>query len=210
MVTNQEVIKELREEVIENGKGCIVFDFACLINEEDNPKNPFVFDMAINGKMLDDVKLNHRYPNKKYYTISKKYGRKLSKIGYPYFVDLSDTEQNMKIDLEIGRKNETISFEFLLHTLLTKENPVCVLELNQIFDKKKIEFATYRRGKHGNPADYHVWKLLISGSSRDWEDYFCEKENESRLPVVTSYGKPNYRCLNIIEPFPQKLDELCW
>lgn len=33
MVTNQEVINELREEVVENGKGCIIFDFACLFNK---------------------------------------------------------------------------------------------------------------------------------------------------------------------------------
>lgn len=198
MVTNQEIINELREEVVEHGKGCIVFDFACLFNEEEDPENPFVFDMAINGQLLDNVKLNHRYPNKKYYTITKKYGRKLSKIGYPYFVDLSDSEQNMEIDIDFGRKDKKISFEFSLRVFLTKENPVCVLESHQIFDKKQFKFATYRRGKQGNPADYRVWNLKILNEDEDFVKYICGGKN------------PNYRCTDIIEPFPQKLDELCW
>ena len=83
----EEVINELGEE-ISKGKGCIVFDFACYFPYAD--QDFLIFKFKLGEEELEPYKYNHRYPNKDYVTISKKMGRRVSRIGYPVFVDLNE------------------------------------------------------------------------------------------------------------------------
>lgn len=76
----EEVINELGEE-ISKGKGCIVFDFPYA------DQDFLIFKFKLGEEELEPYKYNHRYPNKDYVTISKKMGRRVSRIGYPVFVN---------------------------------------------------------------------------------------------------------------------------
>ena len=93
------IVKELGDEVTYNHKGCIVFDSIVYLPFENICDSNFQFSFGIDGYPFMDCKLNHRYPNKEYYTISRKYGRRLSKIGYPYFLDLQDGKQKLLISI---------------------------------------------------------------------------------------------------------------
>lgn len=55
---------------------CIVFDFGCYYPYED--ADHLFFDFEFDGQIFNDKVINHRYPNKSYQTITKKYGRRLS------------------------------------------------------------------------------------------------------------------------------------
>lgn len=50
---------------------CIVFDFGCYCPYADTEH--FVFDFKFDGQTLNDKVINHRYPNKAYQTITKKF-----------------------------------------------------------------------------------------------------------------------------------------
>lgn len=95
MAHGQIIVNELEHEIVDNKKGCIVIDAGVFFPYMDDPENPLVFSLDIGMNPLEDVKLNHRYPNRGYYTITRKYGRRVSKIGYPYFVDLSEFENDV-------------------------------------------------------------------------------------------------------------------
>ena len=94
----EEVINELGEE-ISKGKGCIVFDFACYFPYAD--QDFLIFKFKLGEEELEPYKYNHRYPNKDYVTISKKMGRRVSRIGYPVFVDLNE-EYFFILEIEVG------------------------------------------------------------------------------------------------------------
>ena len=88
----EKVIAELKP-IVDEGKCCIVFDFgfvSCDYVFYEDPRLSF----SINGKTMTDCKLNHRYPNGNYITISQKRGRRVSKIGYPYVLDMENKMLN--------------------------------------------------------------------------------------------------------------------
>ena len=70
------IVKELGDEVTYNHKGCIVFDCIVYLPFENISDSIFQFSFGIDGYPFMDCKLNHRYTNKEYYTISRKYGRR--------------------------------------------------------------------------------------------------------------------------------------
>lgn len=83
----EEIISELKDKIADGKTGCIVFDFG-IAPFWDN----IDIKLSLGSVELPDQKINHRYRNKSYYTITRKYGRKLSKIGYPYFFPLQSTK----------------------------------------------------------------------------------------------------------------------
>ena len=120
----EEVINELGEE-ISKGKGCIVFDFACYFPYAD--QDFLIFKFKLGEEELEPYKYNHRYPNKDYVTISKKMGRRVSRIGYPVFVDLNE-EYFFILEIEVGIKDyKTVKLDFPVIVKLTEEKPVCNL-----------------------------------------------------------------------------------
>lgn len=161
MPYRNDIIEELQEE-IQNGKGCIVFDFGCCLPPIDAD---WIFRFSFGKEIIGEEvapsqKLNHRYPNKNYITISKKNGRKISKIGYPFYVDLQDNDINTNawcLKIEVGfkigvgfRVDEyilTLFFPIKLH--LTEENPVCGLTFHYFFEKGDFIFYTRKCGENG-------------------------------------------------------------
>ena len=136
----EEVINELGEE-ISKGKGCIVFDFACYFPYAD--QDFLIFKFKLGEEELEPYKYNHRYPNKDYVTISKKMGRRVSRIGYPVFVDLNE-EYFFILEIEVGIKDcKTVKLDFPVIVKLTEEKPVCNLGFRFNFDAATFQFESY-------------------------------------------------------------------
>lgn len=145
------ILKEIRNDIADGKTGCIIFDFACYFPYA----NKLVFDFKLGVEELSDKKLNHRYPNKTYYTISRTYGRRISKIGYPYFFDIEgNTECDMLLNLTIGAKDLTpVNLIIPLKLGLTKEEPVCGLSMRYNFDEGTCEF-------HSNKSTGNGWQSV--------------------------------------------------
>ncbi len=185
-----EIINELSEE-IEHGKGCIVFDFACFFPYA-NWKDKLKFKVKLDQKELNSYVLNNRYPNHAYVTLTKKSGRKLSKIGYPYFVELFQ-EHQITVEIEIGTQNiKNLIFNVLV--TLTKDEPVCGLTFNfKDFDT----FIFYSNKKSEDGWYTYTW----SNQEKD--------HSERNITMIPTVVDDNYLIYSrIITPCPQRLDDL--
>lgn len=133
---------------------CIVFDFGCYF-----PYSNFevlTFDFSLGKKEFKDYKINHRYVNKGYQTISKQYGRKVSKIGYPYVMKLTE-QSTMLLYLRVGIEKQYLTHVFQIRTSMTKEKPICGLSLRYLFDKNEFFFMSDEKAE--NVGWYqHVWR----------------------------------------------------
>lgn len=153
------LLKELGGKLPE-GKGCINFDFACLFPYDNQDVLTFEFGL---GEEIGSQKHNHRYPNRNYVTISKKLGRKVSKIGFPFLVDLND-EQLMILWIKIGIEGKAVKLIFPVKIMLTKDEPVATLEGHFNFDKSRFTFTTYK------PASDGRWQQIIWTNDTEYVD----------------------------------------
>lgn len=118
-------LKLLEREMKEFGDeadACIVFDFG-IMNDIEN----LDFSFSLGMEEMTDIKLNRRYPNKTYRTITRKYGRKLSKVGYPYMLKLEEKmDEIMLLAVRVGEDGTGNYLEliFPLEVHLSKEKPI--------------------------------------------------------------------------------------
>ena len=177
---------------------CIIFDFGCYFPYSNS--NGLTFDFSLGMEEFKDYKINNRYRNKYYQTISRKYGHKVSKIGYPYVMKLNE-QAPMLLNLKIGIKDKYVTLVFPINTKMTKDKPVCTLKFHYIFDKHKFYFISYEKEK-----DYcynqHIW------SSYKAEDKI-NKPNEIILNVSNIIDDSNTIVYeDIIEPYELALQDL--
>lgn len=201
----EQIINELKEE-IDNGKGCIVFDLACFYSYFDAECLIFDFEIEQNGetKKIDDYKLNHRYPNKNYFTISKKTGKRVSKIGYPYFVDINKP-LNFTLKIIIGNRAledpemyQTMTFWFPVSVTLTKETPACTISFHIIYKEKFIDIRTYKKSEDNG------WLSTI------WTNHIDDRlRKQGIIELDQPIEEPfNFKYKTIIQPAAQKIEDL--
>lgn len=150
---NQYLIKEIKNGV-KNNKGCIILDLAFFIPLKLQKAYDIDFALEdsttkINAGFLvktDDYKLNHRFSNKKYLTVSKKIGFRTCKCGYPIFVDLDKKEFILRIRL-FNEKNESLHLCFPIYVSLTPEKPFATFtfKLNTISGTITIKTMSYKK-----------------------------------------------------------------
>ncbi|EGT4141295.1 hypothetical protein EQY97_10175 [Clostridium perfringens] len=177
---------------------CIVFDFGCYFPYSNI--NELTFDFALGMEQFNDYKINSRYPNKYYKTISRKYGRKVSKIGYPYVMKLN--EQNpILLCLNIGVKDKYITLIFPIHTKMTKDKPICALKFHYMFDENKFYFISHEKSKELS-YHQHIWKNYKSENETN-------NDNEILLNVL-SIDKDSNTIIyeDIVEPYSLSLQDL--
>lgn len=192
------IINELSDE-IENNKGCIVFDLGCYF-PYSNWKDVLSFKFKLGEEKLEPYVLNHRYPNHGYATISKKSGRKLSKIGYPYFLELNMTHYIL-LTIEIGVQEQTMKLIFPVEVTLSKDKPVCGLTFHfnfESFDNPDFIFYSYKKAEDTGWYQY-TW-------SNKEEKESNEKEIIMERPTLVNKYTLLYK--DVITPFSQKLNEL--
>ncbi|XZK28370.1 hypothetical protein ACSXBQ_17230 (plasmid) [Clostridium perfringens] len=177
---------------------CIVFDLGCYFPYSN--ANELTFDFALGMEQFNDYKINSRYPNKYYKTISRKYGRKVSKIGYPYVMKLN--EQNpILLCLNIGVKDKYITLIFPIHTKMTKDKPICALKFHYMFDENKFYFISHEKSKELS-YHQHIWKNYKSENETN-------NDNEILLNVL-SIDKDSNTIIyeDIVEPYSLSLQDL--
>lgn len=82
-----------------------------VVNFPYSNSNGLTFDFSLGMEEFKDYKINNRYSNKYYQTISRKYRRKVSKIGYPYVMKLNE-QAPMLLTLKIGIEDKYITLVF--------------------------------------------------------------------------------------------------
>lgn len=184
---------------------CIVFDFGCYFPYED--ADHLFFDFEFDGQIFNDKVINHRYPNKSYQTITKKYGRRLSKVGYPYIFKLDNQRLKMlhvKIGLQAeGLKEQHITLNIPIETHMTKDKPACALTLHYFFDKDEFVF----KSKERTEGAWH---------SHEWTNSDKKKTEERRFNTeyITFMNQPcktgdlDITYGDIITPYASKIDDL--
>lgn len=192
--------EHIQEEIqLAGDECCIVFDFACYF-PYINPEI-LTFDFSLGMEEFDDYKLNHRYPNHSYQTISKKYGRKISRLGYPYVMKLNE-QGTMLLSVKVGLKGEYITMIFPIKTNMTKDKPVCGLSFRYNFDKSDFHFLSHEKCEDGGWYPYY------------WHNHEIEDSRKSGIDVTLNAPHivdENSRVLiydDIIEPCPSALLDL--
>jgi len=206
-----EIYDEISEQ-IEQGKGCIIFDFG-LFSQFRLTDATMIFKFRLGEEQLPDMKLNHRYSNKCYYTITRKYGRRLSKCGYPYFFDLDENEPFLALlcitfGYELNEKKETADMVFPLSVQLTKDRPACTLMMKLDFDEGKIEFISHIREK--NDWIPHFWSNDAISEKRMQDAGYQDRFTFLESPRQIDESNPRSPLIfsTLIEPFAEKATEL--
>lgn len=191
-------IEEVQTELDDN-MGCIILDISCYFPYIEQEK--LTIDVSFGKEKCNNIKLNHRYPNKGYVTVSKINGRKLSKMGYPFFCEL-DNSHPMLLKIDIGFKDEedTITYIFPIEVKLTKEKPVCYLSFRQYLNTSLIElFTTYHCEDGG-------WRTITWTNDAEFNNHKGMKTIFLQPPNMIDDGKFVYQ--DVITPTEQKVDEL--
>lgn len=144
---------------------CIIFDFGCYFPYKN--VDVLKFDFSLGMKEFEDFKLNHRYSNKGYHTISKMYGKKTSKIGYPYIMKLTEQEPIL-LRVRVGTQDEYVTLIFALRTQMSAEKPICELALHYDFDKREFELISGTRNEDGSWVDCY-WRNHAVENMRDFD-----------------------------------------
>lgn len=190
------LLKELGGKLPE-GKGCINFDFACLFPYDN--QEVLTFEFGLGEEEIGSQKHNHRYPNRNYVTISKKLGRKVSKIGFPLLVDLND-EQLMILWIKVVIKDKVVKLVFPVKITVTKDEPVATLEGHFNFDKSRFTFITYKYVSDGG------WEQIVWTNDLEYVDdprvtimsnVFIDKDNSTAIyhTPITLASQPLENCL---------------
>lgn len=197
----------MNREIIENeikladDECCIVFDFGCYFPYA-NPEI-LTFEFSLGMKQFDDCKMNHRYPNKNYQTISKKCGHKVSKLGYPYIMKLSEQSQSPTLlTIKVGVEDQYITMIFPLQTKMTRENPVCGLSFKYNFDKSDIIFVSYEKGKNNGWISHRWMNFEMNEKTKRNNDIVLN------TPCIESQENNTIIYDTVIEPCPVPLTDL--
>lgn len=149
---NKEAIKN--EIHLTEDECCIIFDFGCYFPYSDFDTLTFNFSLGMD--IFVDYKINHRYPNKNYQTITKIYGRRVSRLGYPYIMKLNE-QTLMLLCLNVGIKEcWNINLIFPLQTNMTKDKPICELSLRYLFDEGQFYFSSREKTNRRYWANYEL------------------------------------------------------
>lgn len=138
---------------------CVVFDFGCYFPYSN--AEVLKFDFSLGMKEFEDFRINHRYPNKNYQTISKTYGRKVSRLGYPYIMKLNE-QGIMLLRLRVGTKESYGNLIFSLMTNMTKEKPICYLCLHYNFDENNFHFSTNEKLVNGDWCPHNWYSHAVN------------------------------------------------
>ncbi len=161
----------LKQEMKEFGNGadaCVVFDFG-IINHAKNLAENLDFSFSLGMEEITDIKINRRYPNKNYCTITRKYGRKLSKVGYPYMINLDEMiDAPILLVVKVGEKDTDNYLEmiFPLEVHLSKEKPF--LRIQFLIDK---EFGLKISSSRYSTTSYKVENIVLTNRP---DEYVCD------------------------------------
>lgn len=187
--------KELKLLNMQDDECCIIFDFGCYFPYANSEVLNFGFSLG--EEQLEPVKINHRYPNKGYQTITRKYGKQLSKVGYPYIIKL-DEQHPMLLCIKVGLKDQHVNIVLPVHTNMTKDKPFCILKLHYNFDKNRFEFISYDKCD-GGWTQYYWYSHDTDNACKNDIILNPPKRIDNILTVIYD---------DVITPYPLALNDL--
>ncbi|WOC32348.1 MULTISPECIES: hypothetical protein [Caproicibacterium] len=170
---------------------CIVFDLGCYFPYRNS--DVLTFNFTLGMEEFDDYKINHRYPNKSYQTISRKYGRKVSKMGYPYIMKLNE-QLPMLLCIKVGINDKYVALVFPVQTSMTASKPICALSLRYMFDKNEFYFKSHEKAEGGGYYQ-HIWKNYelekeVNNDNEILLNNPCKIDNSSNTLIYDDIIKP--------------------
>ena len=204
---SNEIFEEIKPQ-LENGKGCIIFDFGFYYPYKLRENENVIFEFKLGETDMPAYKLNHRYNNKAYYTITRKKGRGLYKCGYPYFFDIEKEDPFLallclKVGVARDDKEEAVNMIFPIKFEPTKERPVLGLSMNLNYDDGEIMFTSYEKlekDQYGYGGYYWSNRMTVKERLGD----ACTL----LIPDVVDKDKGNCIFVPPIEPKSQILEEI--
>lgn len=195
----QTVLDEVQEKLSDGKTGCIIFDLACYFPYDAD----LTFDFKLGLNELTDKEVNHRYDNKAYHTISRTYGREVSKIGYPYFFDLDEYKSDamlLNITVGSGKSGEILPLNliFPIAIKLTKKEPICTLSMRYYFPDGICKFTSHKRDNINMGWKPVLWTTID------------EEDDESITLMNADVDKKTNTILfsDVITPCPDKPENL--
>lgn len=197
----EQIYNEISEQT-EQGKGCIIFDFGLFFPYCLRENEQIVFRFKLGMNEMPEQKVNHRYRNKGYFTITRKKGRRLYKCGYPHFFDFKEGEPVLYLlcitfGLVKDGNEETIDLVFPLELHPTKEKSAFGLSLHLKFETGKLWFTSHEKDEKTIGWKQHSWST----------EQLCTPYTPL---VVAECDDESYTCIFVpsIKPFAQRPDEL--
>lgn len=154
-----ELLEKEMKEFGDGANACVVFDFG-IINYSKNLEKNLDFSFSLGMEEITDIKLNRRYPNKTYRTITRKYGRKLSKVGYPYMLKIEEPiNETWLLAVKFGEKetDNYLEMMFPLEVNLSKEKPF--LRIQFLIDN---EFNLWISSSRYSKKDYKIENVALT------------------------------------------------
>lgn len=193
MIINLKYDDEEILDRLDEGLGCIIFDFGCYFPYMQQKK--LKFDFSLGEIECNDITLDHRYSSYNYVTISKDLGQVASKLGYPLFCELG--KRNMLLKIHIGYKKDNINIIIPLEINLSKDKPTCALTF------RMTDFSNLKFTFQSNYKSYKYW------SGKTWSNCETRKlHNHIILDEPIQLAKDTLLYSNIITPFSQAPEEL--
>lgn len=148
--SNKTYLKEvLDREIVYGEDECIlILDIAYYGVIENVNYLPTRLNFLLNDRQYNDFKVNHRYPNDSYLTITKTYGKYVSRLGYPVVLKLEEAKKPLKITLQIYSTKddeEFLSLQINLYLQMNcdQDHRIGDMVINHFYDPNILKLCAY-------------------------------------------------------------------
>lgn len=160
----------------------------------------------ISSMLCEDICMNHRYPNHRYFTLSKKSGRKICKTGYPVIGPIGLLNSFKQLAVQIRIKEETMTFIFPISFVLSAEKPICGLKI--LMHNKGMLIETYKPGYSFLPGlSRRVWSATAYRYYGGEPLYGDEVEDIELIPFTGDFSDNTVVFRTKIQMFAQSFRE---
>ena len=163
--------------------------------------------------LFNDTVINHRFPNKDYFTLSRKVNKRVSASGYPVYAEIETINKYKYILIKVGEEQKAVYYEFPISYTLTKDNPIATASIMIFSDQQitwkyhTIEIDTAETTGDKNSAiqhRYHGGKYLSIRQKQD------EETNLKLEHIDIDETKHLVKCETPIQLYPQSKEGYIW
>ena len=148
--SNKTYLKEvLDREIVYGEDECIlILDIAYYGVIENVNYLPTRLNFLVNDRQYNDFKLNHRYPNDSYLTITKTYGKYVSRLGYPVVLKLEEAKKPVKITLQIYSTKDdeeflSLQINLYLQMYCDQDHRIGDMVIKHFYDPNILKLCAY-------------------------------------------------------------------
>ena len=140
-----------------------------------------------------DIAYIHQYPNKCFYSLSKKQGRNTCKAGYPIVAPIEEINSNAFMILRIRgmfKTGETMYFMIPVQFSLTKNKNICKLDIvvNYVCEKEKFAISISSSKCENNKRTRNFYVIGNPPKDRYCLPFGDTKGQKTKLEMVFNKG----------------------